>query len=525
LISRLSFGFAILFAVAYTQPFEFYSNQHQYYLHAVAEQDGHFLAQDWLANTTDPTPLFTTLASLSFRVSGPWLQHAILFLALLVYFLAMADLADSLNLLPPQRAGQSLAFALFTLSHAGIVRFASDRLLGADYPWFLQCGLANQYVLGPGLQPSVIGVLLLVSIACFCRGYAVWATGLAVGANVIHATYLLPAALLIAGYLCATLRDKGDGYAKKRALIITGVALALALPIAGFTSDRFQAVLGPKETRLAEEIIAFTRIPHHTWPARWLDIAGVGQLVLLLVGGVLLRRTRLFPVVLTVAVLACLGTAVVVITKNPTAALLFPYRISSVFIPIATLTLCAWVGRGLAKWVALSWSLAGIASVAAVGGAAAVYALHLGYQEPASEIAVMDFVKRSAAANDVYMLPARFPTPSPKPGVYSATFSKPPSPSATVFFELARFRIVTGARVYVDYKSIPYRDDEVLEWHRRVVLCEEFFKQKVLTVTMLHELRNEGITHMIAPKRFEASHSDLQLLHDDGIYRVFKVNE
>ena len=39
------------------------------------------------------------------------------------------------------------------------------QLLGGDYPWFLQAGVANQYLLGPTFQPSAFGVFLVLSVA------------------------------------------------------------------------------------------------------------------------------------------------------------------------------------------------------------------------------------------------------------------------------------------------------------------------------------------------------------------------
>src|SRR5262249_61332315 len=95
--------------------------------------------------------------------------------------------------------------ALFLAAHAALPRWCSYRWLGQDYPWFLQAGVAGQYVLGADLQPSVLGVLLVVAVCLFVRGRPFLAAVCAALAATIHTTYLLPAGLLTAGFLYALL--------------------------------------------------------------------------------------------------------------------------------------------------------------------------------------------------------------------------------------------------------------------------------------------------------------------------------
>jgi hypothetical protein len=51
---------AIVFAAAYGLAPLYYSNQNQYFLHGLKAAGRGDLAADWLANTHDPTPLFST---------------------------------------------------------------------------------------------------------------------------------------------------------------------------------------------------------------------------------------------------------------------------------------------------------------------------------------------------------------------------------------------------------------------------------------------------------------------------------
>ena len=60
--SALEFvAWGVLLGLAYGQAPLYTSNQNQYFLHGLAQAGQGLLAEDWLANTTDPTPVFTWL--------------------------------------------------------------------------------------------------------------------------------------------------------------------------------------------------------------------------------------------------------------------------------------------------------------------------------------------------------------------------------------------------------------------------------------------------------------------------------
>ncbi len=61
------------------------------------------------------------------------------------------------------------------------------------------------------------------------------------------------------------------------------------------------------------------------------------------------------------------------------------------------------------------------------------------------------------------------------------------------------FRLFTGAPVYVDFKSIPYKDADVLEWYRRVQLADRFYNEKDCDI--LQDLSAEGVTHAVLPSQ------------------------
>src|ERR1700722_19576865 len=192
---------AVLFAFAYTQSPLYFSNQNQYFLHGLAQGGLGHLNRDWLAQTRDPTPIFTLLVSTGYRKLGEASFQVAYFLLIMAYFLSVRWLVSLLTRLPNTRSFR-LAFAAgFTATHSAIFRLASVQLTSVDYQWNLQAGVVGQFLLGAGLQPSAFGVLLVTSVAAYVSGRPTLAAFLAASTCAFHSTYLLPAGLLILGFM------------------------------------------------------------------------------------------------------------------------------------------------------------------------------------------------------------------------------------------------------------------------------------------------------------------------------------
>jgi hypothetical protein len=508
----------VLFALAHTQSPLYYSNQNQYFLHGLAAAGLGDLKNDWLANTKDPTPAFSLLIELAQRCRCIELfSQGMFFLALVVYFVCLADLVHRL-FGPIHLPAWSV---LFTLLHSGFVRSLSYQWLGEDYPWFFNSGLANQYILGTGLQPSVVGVGLLVALNLYHRGYITWAVLFAAGLNNLHSTYLLGSALIITGILIAYTRETGWRKAGGLGLL----AVLCVCPVLAYNLWTFQPV-NAGDFASAQAIIAWERIPHHTDPNRWLDICGVCQILGLAASVYFLRPTRLFAVV-GIASLGMLGLSLLAyFTHHATLSLFFPWRLSAVFIPLVTAILCAKVVhmifplkqqniplRAWPAWLALV--------LLAVSGIA-VYALGWGYREVPTEDELLVYVQGNCQPGDVYMVPSRFPPPATNRGVFAATF-RPAKLMTSSMFDIQRFRLATGAAVYIDFKSIPYSDEEVLEWRRRVKWVEQLHMQMSWTDEQYQEVREVGISHVVWPTVKPSPHPGLRLVFTGTGYSLYTV--
>ena len=106
---------------------------------------------------------------------------------------------------------------------------------------------------------------------------------------------------------------------------------------------------------------------------------------------------------------------------------------------------------------------------------------------------VMTYVSEHKSANDVYLVPVK----------------------------MENFRIATGAPIFVDFKSIPYRDVDVLEWYRRFNLANLFYQRA--DCSTLSPLGKEGITQVVLPIDFPAVCPQLVEIYADSAYGLFKL--
>ena len=324
------------FAIAYGQAPQFHSNQNQYFLHGLAQAGFGHLDEDWLANTGDPTPIFSGMVAIVEGHAPRWTFYLIQGLLVAGYALALYRIFVQLAGAKCSPGCGVMFLLLLTLVHSAFARWASYRLFGQDYPWYFQTGVAGQYLVGPMLQPSVFGVLLLGAVALFGAGRT-WLAALLIAASAtIHSTYLLPGALVTIGFLVQMIREKKIGHA----IGFGGLTLLLVLPATAYAVMQFRPT--SSETFAdAQDILANFRIPHHCRVDLWLDDIAKLQIAWIVLGIAALWGTRLALPMALAFVLAVILTIAQVASGSNGMALLFPWRISSLFMPIATAAILA----------------------------------------------------------------------------------------------------------------------------------------------------------------------------------------
>ena len=544
---------AVVFGLTYTQAPLYYSNQNQYFLHGLAQGGMGHLAEDWLANTRDPTPFFTALIAVTYRLLPEWIFYVYYWLVLGVYCYALAwlyvivasggrqppegqlatEASMSLRgLTPPARLGLLLFLFLFMLLHSGLVRWASGQTFGVDYPWYFQAGIAGQYILGPTFQPSTFGVLLVLAIVLFAADRPLLAVTVSSLGGVLHATYLLPAAMLTVAFMYVHWRE-----GRRRELLLTPVlALAIVTPAVLLHFGNF-APTSAEQFAETQRLLARYRIPHHCDVDAFFDVIAGLQLAWIVLAIILVRGTRLFPVLVIPSLLAAVLSAVQIATDSDGLALLFPWRLSSVLVPVATAIILArlvlLVAPRLAALanrprVVVQGALAvGMLALAVSGAVINLYGL--GYRGSNDEAEMIAWVKENKAAGDVFLVPVELPKPSGKPGASSSDFrplSARKRGTGLIPIELQRFRLATGAPIVVDYKSIPYQDVEVLEWYERVQKNLRFYQQVAASdPNMGKELfAAHRVTHVITRAQETLLWPGATLVHEDPNYRIYRLD-
>jgi len=493
-------GWSLLFGLAYAQSPLYSSNQNQYFLHGAARAVQGYLSQDWLANTVDSVPVFSLLIELTYRYLDPFVFYLYYFVLFGIYLLALFDIASHLFEIRRTATTRLVFLALMVVLHSAALRLVSSRLLGAEWEYLFDGGVAGQRLLGPVFQPSCFGVLLLLSLDLFLRRNPYWAVAAAAAAATLHPTYLLGAAVLTLAYLFVTWREMRN---LKNALALGMVALLLVLPITVYVV----LALGPTSaqvSREAQQVLVEYRIPHHAIPSQWMDTTVLVKLVLVGAALVLARRSRLFPILLLTFLGALALTALQILTGSLTLALLFPWRLSVILVPLATALLTAWLATRSPSWLArrgtgrLRWlETLSLATVLVLGFAGIVrFKLESDRNRADAARPMMAFVQATLAPGDVYLIPPK----------------------------LQEFRLLTGAPIVVDFKSIPYRDVEVLEWYERARHADWFYRDRPEYVDcgLLEEMRqNYGVTHVVlGPYLLELVCPSLHEIYRDANYAV-----
>ncbi len=530
--NTLGFGIAgiILFCMAYSQAPLYYSNQNQYFLHGFTKAKLGYLEKDWLGNTTDPTPLFSGLICLSIT----WLNENIFYFyyaMLQGVFLSCAWIIyhRKNNNKPFEIGHYALFSAIFILINSAALRWLSYRLFDQDYPWFLQAGVAGQYILGAMFQPSNFGVFLLLGLSLFLVEKHISATVFTCLAGILHTTYLLGGAFIILGFQLYLVLD---GKIKK-AILIGILALLLVTPSVFYAAGNFQpsSSEGFKE---AQEFLVKFRLPHHCLPQLWLDWVACLQILWIMLSLFLLRKQKALTVILVPFLLGALLTILQVVTQSNTLALLFPWRISSVLVPLATMIilseLLAYCNPFISRLKPFVPSVVLSIILALLGIAIPVF--KAGFVIKENENGILAHIKTNKTIDDLYLLPVNVPNlASTTRGSLSSDFKpigKKTTDTRIVPIDMQRFRLYAQAPLYIDFKAIPYKDADVLDWHRRLLLAQNWQKRLLDNKSpelLLEELRAQKINHIVTNANVDLEQSELELKFSDDHFKLWKIKE
>jgi hypothetical protein len=468
-IALVLFAFmAVTFGLAYTQPLLYDGNQNTKFLHGLAQAGMGYLKDDWLAQTVDPLPAFSFVVSFTYLYLSESFFYFYYILIFGIYAWSLAGIASHLFKIDRSLARYLVFFAALLALHSDRLQILTNKTLDLNME-FLQFGLAGQYLLGPGFQNSVFGVFLLLSIYLYLeRRYilSILAIGLT---GIFHSAYLLSAGLMTAAYMLTLLFEKLDRrnlswanimHAIRKPLLLGLVALALVAPVLWY-NQVYLSSTSAEAFRQSIHILVHERIPHHSLPNVWWNRTAYIQIGLMLVGLFLARRSRLFAVLLALMAGGLVLTLVQIFTGSDSLAMLAPWRVSVLLVPISTALILAWLINLVFDHLPLEsrWAQVGLVVISLL---TVVYLARSGLTLQNARwrrylkrdvISVMNYVKDHKAPGEIYLVP----------------------PLDNQFDD---FRLYTGAPIFINWKSHPYRDQAVLEWYHRNQVASEIYTLK-----------------------------------------------
>jgi hypothetical protein len=256
-------------------------------------------------------------------------------------------------------------------------------------------------------------------------------------------------------------------------------ALLLVAPALAYTIYMFWDP-DPILAQEALHILVNFRNPQHALISSWLNWTVPVQVLVLLTGLWIIRKTRLFPILLIVTAAVLALTLLQVLTASKWLAMIFPWRASVLLVPMGTTILvAALVNRvmdGLKKWPGaerrvILFSLLVMIGLMAVGVIRFQVESARKLADPARPM--MDFVAANPSPGQVYMVPSK----------------------------MEDFRLVTGAPILVDFKSTPDRDEDVMEWYERLQRVSWFYNGTDDPCKLLDDIASQyGVTRVVVPR-------------------------
>jgi hypothetical protein len=430
------------------------SNQNMHALHAsVLSGFTPGLSEDWLYKTTDPFPLATWTTALFLKL-GPGGVYFLYFLVVAAFMLAVVVFLNSSN--GQKDAPDSYLWSGLTVLCALVV----GRVLG------LSAGVADQLILGSYWQPSEAGVILVISVLLFASGQLVWSAVCAALAVVLHPGTAF-GALILETAACVRLMVERQW---RQLLTLGGVFSLLVLPPLIQTMIQFLPTTSDLAVR-ASHILAREKIPFHAIPATWVTTRDVVKIFMIAIAAYVYRKqNERLAFVISIALFLSLATTVIFgFLDDDRLLLLFPWRVSAVLAPIALVLIVSEMLNGLRHtWIYQNQKLVFIPITLLAGsvqfmkiyhdypGFMPSYWIEATFRSGAYDMQVQDRIERR--------------------NVMDWAKTQNPADLYLVPLDFEQFRIKSGRPIFVDWKSHPFKDVEVIEWKRRMDVAKKTFE-------------------------------------------------
>jgi len=316
----------------------FSGNQNVYFLWGMAKAGIGSLPLDPLLSQTDPFPLFSLLVLGVMKFLHPWVFHLLYWLLNGVYVYALLGIANHLFDTYGRPTKMALLTALFLLMHSGAIWAGLFRIMfGIDLSWVWDSGLAEQGVLRGYLQPSAIGVFLLLSVLYFLRKQPQGVFLSLAAAAIIHPNYLFLGAVMGLVYLIQFLREKRISMVQ--AIVWAGFSALVVMPQLFYVATFFLPHTEEESVMMRAAVLQTAEGNPHLSPALWLTAKTFLQVGIVAACLLTFRKEMIGRLLLTLVAAFGVLTTATFMFDSQTLLSLTPWRITVVLVPVCSLLL------------------------------------------------------------------------------------------------------------------------------------------------------------------------------------------
>jgi hypothetical protein len=472
----------------------YYSNQNQYFLFGLSKAQHGFLAGDWFVGTTDYTPVFTFLVFLIKRFLSEIWFYLFYFLLCSIYIWILIRISETIFKIKNNKTFYILLFSFIVFLHSAYFANISIDLFKINLSELLRDGFAGQYILSGYFQPSQFGVLIFVSIFAFLKKKYYLSSFLLALAVSFHPSLLLPASSIVLSYgLILYLTEKKY---KKSLKIITFFILCI-LPIISFYFFFIKGINIPFDLhQQALQISAFIRQPHHTVIEYWFTPIQSLKLLIIISAIALTWRKKIFWILLIPFLISLFLSIIYYFNHAPLLALLFPWRVSVILAPLSTILIFSWLIKNI-SFNKKSWLIFCIINIFFILFLS-IYGFNQTYRE---------FHKK----NDQESL-FKYVKNQKNKGVYLIPIS------------LEDFRIKTGMPILVDWKSMPLKNLDILEWNQRINLANQFYQSQYTNQDFILNLNKKyNVSFFVVKASIILDANYFSLIYQDSKFRIYQI--
>lgn len=493
---------SIVFIIAYPFWPQFAGNQNTYLLRGLASANYGLLGSDWLSNTPDLTPVFSTLVNILFSGFGKISFIVVYFIIIGIYIYAIFEILK--KIFDRDYLFKPLYVLLFILLHSPVMG-EFNRLAGFDFGKLFHTGVGGQYILGPVFQPSVFGVFLLLSISMFLKKKYTYSLILGVLTIYLHPTYLLPFLMLNISYIYI-MYSRSDH--KRTALGSCLLIFLLSIPVLYYLVNWLGSAPSDIKEK-AMEILYNFRIPHHANPRIWFNIESVYKSILVIQAMIIVRRKKVFIIMTFIIAIAFILSFIQVITGSKILALMFPWRMSVLLVPLSSAVILVYLYDKISYLFRLkikTYAISIIRLIVALILAGIIVTSGIITKNKTfktfrlrKEVSMIKFVKENKKELQVYLIPP----------------------------ELSDFRLSSGAPIFVDSKNHPFSSHALVKWYERLTLAKELYQTNDISGQIIVDFMHKyNLTHIVVENDMEfANDPRLGKIYQDDHYKIFNLKD